>query len=60
MKWVLGLSLFLYVHYLVWRLLYTLPIDDLASMIVVWIVGLAELYGFCQFAFFSAIPRALR
>jgi len=52
-KWVLGLSLFLYVHYLVWRLLYTLPIDDLASMIVVWIVVLADLYGFCQFAFFA-------
>ncbi|HSN03964.1 MAG TPA: glycosyltransferase [Nitrospira sp.] len=52
-RWVLGLSLFLYARYLVWRLLYTLPTDDLASMIVGCIVVLAELYGFFQFAFYT-------
>lgn len=52
-RWVLGLSLFLYLRYLVWRLLYTIPTDDLASMAIGWIVYLAELYGFCQFAFFT-------
>ncbi len=52
-RWVLSLSLFLYVRYMVWRLLYTLPTDDLGSMIVGWIVYLAELYGLCQFCFFT-------
>ncbi|HSA61968.1 MAG TPA: glycosyltransferase, partial [Nitrospiraceae bacterium] len=52
-RWVLGLSLFLYLRYMVWRLLYTLPTDDLSSMLVSWIVYLAELYGLCQFCFFT-------
>ena len=52
-RWVLGLSLFLYVRYMVWRLLYTLPADDLSSMLVGWTVYLAELYGLCQFCFFT-------
>lgn len=52
-RWVLGLSLFLYARYMVWRLLYTLPTDDLASMSVGGIVYLAELYGLCQFCFFT-------
>lgn len=52
-RWVLGLSLFLYARYMVWRVLYTMPTDDLASMIVGWIVYLAELYGLCQFCFFT-------
>lgn len=52
-RWVLGLSLFLYLRYLAWRLLYTIPTDDLASMAIGWTVYLAELYGFCQFAFFT-------
>lgn len=52
-RWVLGLSLFLYVRYMIWRLLYTLPTDDLGSMIVGGTVYLAELYGLCQFSFFT-------
>jgi cellulose synthase (UDP-forming) len=52
-RWVLALSLFLYVRYMVWRALYTLPTDDASSMIVGWIVYLAELYGLCQFCFFT-------
>ena len=52
-RWLLGLSLFLYARYIVWRALYTMPTDDLASMIVGWIVYLAELYGLCQFCFFT-------
>ena len=52
-RWMLGLSLFLYLRYLIWRLLYTLPTDDWASIVVGWTVFLAELYGLCQFAFFT-------
>ncbi len=52
-RWVLALSLFLYLRYLVWRLLYTIPTDDLASLTVGGTVYLAELYGLCQFAFFT-------
>jgi cellulose synthase (UDP-forming) len=52
-RWVLALSLFLYVRYMVWRALYTIPTDDVSSMIVGWIVYLAELYGLCQFFFFT-------
>lgn len=52
-RWVLGLSLFLYVRYMLWRLFYTLPTDDLSSMAVGWTVYLAELYGLCQFCFFT-------
>ena len=52
-RWVLSLSLLLYVRYMVWRALYTIPTDDVNSMIVGWIVYLAELYGLCQFFFFT-------
>jgi cellulose synthase (UDP-forming) len=52
-RWILLLSLFLYARYMVWRLLYTLPTDDLSNMIVGWIIYLAELYGLCQFCFFA-------
>ncbi|MDK2742159.1 MAG: glycosyltransferase [Nitrospira sp. BO4] len=52
-RWVLGLSLLLYVRYMVWRALYTLPTDDVNSITVGWIVFLAELYGLCQFCFFT-------
>lgn len=52
-RWMLSLSLLLYIRYMVWRGLYTLPTDDVTSMIVGWIVYLAELYGLCQFCFFT-------
>ena len=52
-KLMLTLSLFLYARYMVWRLLYTIPTDDLASMALGSVVYLAELYGLCQFCFFS-------
>lgn len=50
---MLTLSLFLYARYMVWRLLYTIPTDDLASMALGSVVYLAELYGLCQFCFFT-------
>ncbi len=52
-RWVLSLSLLLYVRYMVWRALYTLPTDDVSSTTVGWMVFLAELYGLCQFCFFT-------
>lgn len=52
-RWVLALSLFLYVRYMIWRALYTIPTEDMSSMIVGGIVYLAELYGLCQFCFFT-------
>lgn len=52
-RWILSLSLLLYVRYMVWRALYTIPTDDVNSMIIGWIVYLAELYGLCQFCFFT-------
>jgi cellulose synthase (UDP-forming) len=52
-RWVLALSLFLYARYMVWRALYTLPIEDMSTLIVGGIVYLAELYGLCQFCFFT-------
>ena len=52
-KLMLTLSLFLYARYMVWRLLYTIPTDDLASMALGSVVYLAELYGLCQFCFFT-------
>lgn len=52
-RWILGLSLLLYLRYMIWRALYTLPTDDLTSMIVGGTVYLAELYGLCQFFFFT-------
>jgi cellulose synthase (UDP-forming) len=50
---VLTLSLLLYGRYILWRLLYTLPTDDLPSLLVGGAVVLAELYGFFQFCFFT-------
>ena len=52
-RWILSLSLLLYIRYMVWRALYTIPTDDVNSMIIGWIVYLAELYGLCQFCFFT-------
>ncbi|TKB55074.1 MAG: glycosyltransferase, partial [Nitrospira sp.] len=52
-KLMLTLSLFLYARYMVWRLLYTIPTDDPASLALGSVVYLAELYGLCQFCFFS-------
>jgi cellulose synthase (UDP-forming) len=52
-KLMLTLSLFLYARYMIWRLLYTIPTDDLASMALGSVVYLAELYGLCQFCFFA-------
>ncbi len=52
-RWILCLSLLLYIRYMVWRAFYTIPTDDVSSMIVGWIVYLAELYGLCQFCFFT-------
>ena len=50
---VLTLSLFLYARYMLWRLLYTIPTDDVATMAIGSVVYLAELYGLCQFCFFT-------
>ncbi|MDH4187424.1 MAG: glycosyltransferase, partial [Nitrospira sp.] len=50
---VLTISLLLYARYMLWRLLYTIPTDNVSSMVVGSIVYLAELYGLCQFCFFS-------
>lgn len=52
-RWILSLSLLLYIRYMVWRAIYTIPTDDVNSMIIGWIVYLAELYGLCQFCFFT-------
>lgn len=52
-RWILALSLFLYARYMLWRILYTIPTDDVASMIIGSMVYLAELYGLCQFCFFT-------
>jgi len=50
---VLTVSLFLYARYMLWRLLYTIPTDDLTTMALGSAVYLAELYGLCQFCFFT-------
>jgi cellulose synthase (UDP-forming) len=52
-RWVLSLSLLLYIRYMVWRALYTIPTDDVNSLVIGWTVYLAELYGLCQFCFFT-------
>lgn len=52
-RWVLALSLFLYARYMLWRLLYTIPTDEPASLTIGSIAYLAELYGLCQFCFFT-------
>jgi len=33
-RWVLSLSLLLYIRYMVWRALYTIPTDDLSSLVI--------------------------
>jgi len=50
---MLTISLFLYARYMLWRLLYTIPTDDVATMALGSVVYLAELYGLCQFCFFT-------
>jgi cellulose synthase (UDP-forming) len=50
---LLTISLFLYARYMLWRLLYTIPTDEVATMALGSIVYLAELYGLCQFCFFT-------
>jgi cellulose synthase (UDP-forming) len=52
-KLVLTVSLFLYARYMLWRLLYTIPTDDVASLTLGSAVYLAELYGLCQFCFYT-------
>ena len=52
-RWVLALSLFLYARYMIWRVFYTIPTDEPASLIIGSIAYLAELYGLCQFCFFT-------
>ena len=52
-KLVLTISFFLYARYMLWRLLYTIPTDDVATMALGSVVYLAELYGLCQFCFFT-------
>ena len=52
-KLMLTLSLFLYARYMLWRLLYTIPTDDMATIALGSVVYLAELYGLCQFCFFT-------
>jgi cellulose synthase (UDP-forming) len=52
-RWILCLSLLLYIRYMVWRVLYTIPSDDLSSLMIGGIVYLAELYGLCQLCFFT-------
>ena len=51
-KVILGLTLFLYARYMLWRGLYTLNTEDVASAIVSWVVYSAEAYGLLQFIFF--------
>jgi cellulose synthase (UDP-forming) len=52
-KLVLTVSLLLYVRYMIWRLIYTIPTDDAASLALGSAVYLAELYGLCQFCFYT-------
>lgn len=50
---VLGLSMLLYLRYMIWRGAYTLPTETLAAVIVGWTVYLAEVYGLLQYGFFA-------
>ena len=50
---MLTVSLFLYARYMLWRLLYTIPTDDVTTLALGSVVYLAELYGLCQFCFFT-------
>lgn len=50
---VLGLGLFLYLRYLVWRGLFTLNLDDALSIFLSCTLLVAEVYGLVQYVFFS-------
>ena len=50
---ILGLTLFLYARYLLWRGLYTLNTDDWVSLVVSWTVYTAEAYAFVQIVLFA-------
>ena len=50
---VLALSVLLYIRYMIWRGVYTLPTDILAMVVVGWTVYLAEIYGLLQYGFFA-------
>lgn len=50
---VLALSVLLYIRYMIWRGVYTLPTDTLAMIVVGWTVYLAEIYGLVQYGFFA-------
>lgn len=50
---ILGLTLFLYARYLLWRGLYTLNTGDWASLLVSWTVYTAEAYAFVQILLFA-------
>ncbi len=52
-QFLLGLSALLYLRYMVWRGVYTLPTETLASVVVGWTVYLAEVYGLLQYGFFT-------
>jgi cellulose synthase (UDP-forming) len=50
---VLALSVLLYIRYMIWRGVYTLPTETLAMVVVGWTVYLAEIYGLFQYGFFA-------
>ena len=50
---ILALTLFLYARYLLWRGLYTLNMEDWASLLVSWTVYTAEAYAFVQILLFA-------
>jgi len=50
---ILALTLFLYARYLLWRGLYTLNMEDWASLLVSWTVYTAETYAFVQILLFA-------
>src|SRR5512146_640038 len=52
-RWVLLLRFFLYARHMLWRLLYMIPTDEPASLVTGSITYPAELYGLCQFCFFT-------
>lgn len=52
-RWLLALSLLLYVRYMVWRVVYTIPTDNVPGLLIGSLVYLAELYGLVQFCFYT-------
>ncbi|MDX2250768.1 MAG: glycosyltransferase [Nitrospira sp.] len=50
---VLALSVLLYIRYMIWRGVYTLPTETLAMVVIGWTVYLAEIYGLFQYGFFA-------